>query len=209
MNNKPNNVLLPRNDDAASLGSIDQISNSYERVAREDSFDELDCIDSIVEKLEKKYPTMSSTEIHTFAVDVIQRYISELGQHQHQLQRYQITTLELDYSNRDILLNAIKECPKKETTNEFIEDIVMHVREHLTKESQAEHGEDEMIEDQFPAFINESRREQSRMNFANIQQQAPNNNLQQQNLQQRDPNNVSSHTRSQIKLQGNPNRVMQ
>ena len=202
MNNKPNNVLLPRNDDAASLGSIERNSDRDERAAREDSFDELDCFTCIQEELQSKYPEILEEESDQFTHNVIQRYLNELGRHQLQ----QIT--RLDYENFDDLLNAIKECPKKETTNEFIEDIVTRVNEHLTKEIQAEYGEDEMIEDQFPSLINESRREQSRMNFANIQQQAPNNNLQQQNLQQRDPNNVSSHTRSQIKLQGNPNRVM-
>jgi len=208
MNNKSNNVLFPRNDDAASLGSIDQISNSYEREESENSLAKLHCLTKIVEELQKKYPTMPDQEINTLTDDVIQRYLNELGRHQSQLQQYQITTLELDYSNQDILLNAIKECPKKETTNEFIEDIVTHVREHITKESQAEHGEDEMSEDKFSSFVNKSSSEQSQMNFDNLQQQAPNNNIQEQPAHQRDPNNVSSRTRSQGNLQTAPNRPM-
>ena len=171
-------------------------------MAREDSFDELDCFTCIQEELQSKYPEILEEESDQFTHNVIQRYLNELGRHQLQ----QIT--RLDYENYDGLLNAIERCHKKETANEFIEDIVMHVRADFTRKSQAEHGEDEMSEDKFPSFVSESSSEQSLMNFDNIQQQAPNNNLQQQNLQQRDPNNVSSHTRSQIKLQGNPNRVM-
>ena len=209
MNNN-NLFLLQNNYDNKSLISIEQDSVRLEREAIEGNLEnsefEFDHLQNIADKLYETFPKLTKEGGEDLSIQILNKYDEVVKS----------LPANIQYKNMNInqLLNGIERIGEEagQTSDGFLENLHDYMIGFMNPQgryaqSNQEGGEDEMSQE-FPSFVNESSSEQSLMNFDNIQQQAPNNNLQQQNLQQRDPNNVSSHTRSQVKLQGNPNRVM-
>jgi hypothetical protein len=192
MNNN-NLFLLQNNYDNKSLISIEQNIESLEIAVIEgdlgNSEFDFDHLQNIADKLYETFPTLTKEGGEDLSIQILDKYDEVVKS----------LPANIQYKNMNInqLLDVIEIIGAEQTSDGFLENLHDYMIGFMNPQgryaqSNQEGGEDEMSQE-FPSFVNESSSEQSLMNFDNIQQQAPNNNLQQQPAQSDDP--VSSRTR--------------